>query len=118
MFNQFPRRQFLYLTGGFTATLAINTGLKAEILPKKIEIEAFSPDGQPLNKKALNQLYFLTLAAQPLPNPPRNLEEGKLFSSLPPSPVAITLKLPVKGFGEMFLEADNRGFGYSAADFP
>lgn len=64
MFNQFPRRQFLYLTGGFTVTLAINTGLKAEILPKKIEIEAFSPDGQPLNKKALNQLYFLTLAAQ------------------------------------------------------
>ena len=118
MFNQFPRRQFLYLTGGFTVTLAINTGLKAEILPKKIEIEAFSPDGQPLNKKALNQLYFLTLAAQPLPNPPRNLEEGKLFSSLPLSPVAITLKLPVKGFGEMFLEADNRGFGYSAADFP
>lgn len=118
MTNHWQRRQFLYLSGGFTLALATNSPIKAEILARKVEIKAFTADGQPLNKKALNQLYFLTLAAQPLPNPPRSLEEGKLFSFLPLSPVAITLKLLVRDFGEMFLVADNRGLGYSEADFP
>jgi endo-1,4-beta-xylanase len=113
------RRQFLQLSGGMTLALGTYSPAQTgEIKEYPLEMSAFTADGKPLKKKALNQLYFLTLSEEPLPNPPRRLDEGKLVSQLPPSPFVMTVKLAVTDFGEVFLYADNRGLGYSVGDFP
>ncbi|MEG3437632.1 endo-1,4-beta-xylanase [Pannus brasiliensis CCIBt3594] len=90
----------------------------AEITESMVEMTAFTAKGEPLARKPLDQLYFLTLDDEPIPNPPRVVEPGKLLSRLPDIPFAIALKLSVTDFGEVFLYADNRGEGYSRADFP
>jgi endo-1,4-beta-xylanase len=86
---RYNRRQFLQATGGF-----------------------------PLDKKRLDHLYFTTLEDEPIPEPPRNVEAGKLFSQVPQVPFGIVIKMPVTGFGEVYLYGDNEGKGYRPADFP
>jgi endo-1,4-beta-xylanase len=115
------RRQFLQLGGGLSLALAVNRpsrGENAPISDARVEMRAFTPEGQPLERKPLNQLYFLTLEDEPIANPERSVSAGKLLSRIPSGPFAITVKLPVTDFGEVFLYADNRGKGYSRGDFP
>jgi endo-1,4-beta-xylanase len=53
------------------------------------------------------------------PSPLRFLAEGVLLSELPGViPFAIALRLPVDGFGDVALYADNGGRGFTPADFP
>ncbi len=89
----------------------------AEALPLKIEVAL--ANGTPLSTHPLNQLYFLDLADEPLPNPKRQVKAGILGSQVPQTvPFAIALKLPVEGFGEVTLYADKAGRGFTPADFP
>lgn len=116
------RRKFFQFTGGLTiatVTAPKHSNLNAMELPDgKIELQAWDLEGKPLEKKVLDQLYFLDLNEEPIPEPPRRLEPGRLFSQPPASPFAICLKLLVEGFGQVKLYADNQGQGYSPADFP
>lgn len=116
------RRQALHFIEGLTlATVAANSrlSLKAlEIPTSEIEIRVLDAEGKPLDAKKLSQLYFLNLNDEPLPRLSWRVEEGKFFSVAPAFPFAIALKMPVKGFGEVTLYADNNGRGYSPADFP
>jgi GH35 family endo-1,4-beta-xylanase len=118
---KFNRRQFLYFTGGLTlATATAKTDFSMqgmEIPPSEMEIQVWHPEAKPFAVQSLKELYFLNLEDEPIPPPPRRVEPGKLFSQLPPFPLAIALKLPVLGFGEVVLYADNQGRGYTGADF-
>lgn len=86
--------------------------------PNKIILQAWTADGQPLDSKKLDQLYFLTLDDEPTSEFPRTVESGKLISECPNFPFAIALRSLVTGFGEVVLYADNQGKGYTAGDFP
>jgi endo-1,4-beta-xylanase len=109
------RRKFIQFTGGLTLTTVAPSSIlrAAEIAQPKIELKAWDADGQPLEKNALDQLYFLDLQDEPIPELPRRVQAGTLFSELPPFPFAIALKRLVPGFGNVVLYADNQGRGYS-----
>lgn len=118
----FDRRQFLKFTGGLTLGTIVSANssivLAMSIPESELQIQAWTPEGEPLDKKNLNQLYFLELNDEPLPTPKQRIELGKLFSQPPPSPFAIGLRMPVRGFGDVVLYADNEGRGYTPVDFP
>ncbi|WP_404788183.1 endo-1,4-beta-xylanase [Altericista sp. CCNU0014] len=115
------RRKVLKLSGGLGLgyLLARQNVSQAEAVKPRLKMVAYLPDGNPLPRQPLNQLYFLDLQDEPLPSPPRKVEDGVLVSE-PPAviPFAIALKLPVEGFGEVTLYADNDGRGFGPADFP
>jgi endo-1,4-beta-xylanase len=116
------RRRFVYWSSGVGLSFVLSPVLRSQGLVVKsppLKLQAWLPDGTPLPPHPLNQLYFLDLQDEPLPNPPRKVEPGILWSQVPKQvPFAIALKLPVNGFGEVTLYADNQGRGYTPADFP
>ena len=120
--SKISRRRFLQFTTGLTATqlsAKVDSAAKTlEIKESDIEIQAFHPSGEPLQVDILKRLYFLNLNDEPLPNTPRRVETGQIFSQPPSSPFAIALRMPVEGFGEVTLYADNQGKGYQPKDFP
>lgn len=84
-----------------------------------LDILAYRPDGAPVSADRLRQLYSLTLDDEPLPNPERQIEPGRLRLRAPSAdPFALALQLPVDGFGDVTLYADNQGRGFTPADFP
>jgi endo-1,4-beta-xylanase len=116
------RRTVLKLSGGAGISLLLSQrsplfAKETKTMPLKIEVAL--ADGTPLARHPLNQLYFLDLADEPLPNPARRVEAGILWSQVPATvPFAIALKLTVAGFGEIGLYADKAGRGFTPADFP
>jgi hypothetical protein len=113
------RRQVLQGIGGFTiGTVLGDRSLILKAATPKIEIQAWDSQGIPLDRKLLDNLYFLDLRDNPIPEPPRQVAPGKLFSDSPPDPFTIALKLRVDGFGEVTLYGDRQGQGYSNKDFP
>ena len=120
---QFNRRQWLQ----FVLGLIIASGYRAiekskvealEVGEKTIEIRAWTPEGQPLDKESLSQLYFLDLNDEPVFTNPEIVEPGKFIINPPAFPFAIALRFPVAGFGKVALYADNKAQGYTSADFP
>ncbi|KAI9135162.1 twin-arginine translocation signal domain-containing protein [Acaryochloris sp. CCMEE 5410] len=118
------RRQFLTLTGGTAALLTLGASrseqskAKVPALTNRIKLQAWTSTGKPMPAKVFNQTFFLTLGDEPMPNPPRQVDSGVLWTTPPPVPFAIVLYLAVKGFGKVALYADNQGRGYTPADFP
>ncbi|MGB7417528.1 MAG: endo-1,4-beta-xylanase [Thermosynechococcaceae cyanobacterium] len=112
------RRRFIQLTG---ATTLVSLGSSVAAQPPikdRIEIHAWTAVGIPMPSPILDQVYFLDLNDEPMPNLPRQVEDGRLWSQPPTQPFAIAFSLAVKGFGNMVLFADNQGRGYSPSDFP
>lgn len=113
------RREFLQLTGGSVVTATLGHALQARAESSSLVLEGWLPTGEPLPETILRRLYFLDLQDEPLPNPARQIGLGRIRSDLPlVVPFAIALRLPVTGFGEVTLYADNLGQGYTPADFP
>ncbi|MEO0869605.1 MAG: endo-1,4-beta-xylanase [Cyanobacteria bacterium J06642_11] len=113
------RRQFIYAAGGSLAALQSHRLIYPAYGAVELACRAYLPHGDPLPKASLDRLYFLTLGDEPLPNPERTVEDGLLISQAPPQwPVAIALQLPVAGFGETTVYADNEGQGFMPGDFP
>lgn len=117
------RRQFLTLTGGTAALLALGPSrpdarAKAPTVINRIKLQAWTSSGKPMPAKVFNQTFFLTLEGEPMPNPPRQVNSGVLWTTPPSVPFAIVLYLAVKGFGKVALYADNQGRGYTPTDFP
>ena len=117
------RRRLLQFGLGFAIAshhpvIGKSSAMAFAISPSKIILQAWTADGQPLDSKKLDQLYFLTLDDEPTAEFPRTVESGKLISECPNFPFAIALRSLVTGFGEIVLYADNQGQGYTAEDFP
>lgn len=115
------RRTILQLGGSVGIGLALSRASVADAAASRLSLkmQAWLPDGTPLSRHALNQLYFLDLQQEPLPNPPRQVKVGCLWSAVPSAmPFAIALRLPVSGFGEVVLYADRQGQGLTPKDFP
>ena len=117
------RRRLLQFATGFTlatgfASIKPRHSLSLDLPKTNIEMRVWTGKGQLLDTKSLDQLYFLTLEDEPISELPRQVESGILVSECPDFPFIITLRLPVIGFGEVALYADNKGRGYTAADFP
>ncbi|MFK8183971.1 MAG: endo-1,4-beta-xylanase [Phormidesmis sp.] len=120
------RRQFIYAAGSSLVALQSNRANQAAYASSSAEsisseqsfqFRAYLPNGEPLPKHPLNQLYFLTLEDEPLPDPERTVTDGLLVSQSPSQwPVAIGLKLPVEGFGDITVYADNMGRGFMPED--
>ncbi|MBW4482648.1 MAG: endo-1,4-beta-xylanase [Tildeniella torsiva UHER 1998/13D] len=114
------RRPFLRYT---TTTVLGASGLghvsgKLLASPPPLTLHAYLPNSELLPEFELNRLYFLDLNDEPIPHPDRTVEDGILTSQPPPLPFAIALQLPVEGFGDVTLYADNQGRGFTPADFP
>lgn len=114
------RRQLLQFSGGLTlAALTANYPRQLNALDQPdIQIQAFTPEGLILDNKSLSQLYFLALNDEPLPYIYPRIQAGYFIDKCPSIPFAIALKLEIKGFGKVTLYADNKGQGYTAANFP
>lgn len=113
------RRQLLQGIGGFTVgTVITNKHLILNAATPRIEIQVWDSQGNLLDSKKLDNLYFLDLRDNPIPELPRQVTAGKLFSDSPQFLFAIALKILVDGFGEVTLYADNKSQGYSPQDFP
>jgi endo-1,4-beta-xylanase len=66
------RRKILRLSGGLglSFVLAQQRSLMAiGSKPPRLKMLCYLPDGSPLPRKPLNQLYFLDLQDEPLPSP-------------------------------------------------
>lgn len=113
------RRPFLRYTAT-TALAASSLGHANQLLasPPPLVLHAYLPNGDPLPEFELNRLYFLDLNDEPIPHPDRTVEDGTLTSQPPPFPFAIALQLPIEGFGDVTLYADNQGRGFTPSDFP
>lgn len=107
------RRSFLQFSGSLLLSKTL-----AEASSSWLEIQVWTPTGEPLTAKTLQQLYFLNLQDEPLPTPEYRVEEGSFWFVPPPSPWAIALFLLVPDFGEITVYADNQGKGYTPKDFP
>ncbi len=84
-----------------------------------LELQAWQFNGQPASQSQLERLYFLDAQEHPQRNPVRQVEAGRVRSQPPLLlPFSIGLRLPVEGFGNVTLYADNAGQGYGVADFP
>ncbi|MGF1570482.1 MAG: endo-1,4-beta-xylanase [Nodosilinea sp.] len=117
------RRQFLnYGSRGFLVAHWLAQTNQTEALAIKsppLTLEVARPDGTPLPADRLQRLYFLDLDDEPLPHPARTVQDGLLLSQPPPQwPVAVALQMPVDGFGDVTLYADNQGRGFGPGDFP
>lgn len=125
------RRRFAQLAGGaaFGVTgysqISLAQPSPADTAPSltlaepMLEMQAWQFDGQPVNPSQLKRLYFLDLQENPQRHPVRQIEAGQVRSQLPARlPLMIGLRLPVDGFGNVTLYADNQGRGYTVADFP
>ena len=113
------RRQFIYGAAGSLAATQSHRLMHPVYASQPFQCRAYLPNGEPLPEASLTRLYFLTLDDEPLPNPERTVADGLLVSHAPPQwPVAIALQLPVDGFGDVTVYADNRGQGFMPGDFP
>ena len=120
---QFNRRQWLQFVLGLTIVSGYRVVEKStvralEVGEKTIEIRAWTPEGQPLDKESLSQLYFLDLNDEPVFTNPEIVESGQFIINPPAFPFAIALRFPVAGFGKVAIYADNKAQGYTSADFP
>ncbi|MGB6014300.1 MAG: 1,4-beta-xylanase, partial [Nodosilinea sp.] len=114
------RRPLLRYTTTVALTALVMGHASGDLLarPPPLSLRAYLPNGDPLPTFELNRLYFLDLNDEPIPHPDRTVADGILTSEPPPIPFAIALQLPVEGFGDVTLYADNQGRGFTPSDFP
>lgn len=125
------RRRFVQLSGGaalgvaglsqasFAQTDHRNVNLRSSQAEPTLELEARQFNGELARISQLERLYFLDLQENPQRNPIRQIETGRVRSQ-PPAvlPLIVGLRLPVAGFGNVTLYADNQGQGYTVGNFP
>lgn len=115
------RRQFLAWSAGSLALSQQRSAVAQSPTSEETDVTllAWLPEGLPLPESYLTRLYFLDLQEEPQYNPRRRtVVPGKAISQAPQWPCAIALQMPVQGFGEVTLYADNQGRGFTPSDFP
>lgn len=125
------RRRFVQLSGGaalgvaglsqagFAQTEQMNTSPSLTQAEPMLELQVWQFNGELVRTSQLERLYFLDLQENPQRNPIRQIEAGRVRSQ-PPAilPFIVGLRLPVEGFGNVTLYADNQGRGYGVDNFP
>jgi len=69
-------------------------------------------NGEPVSPGALARFHVCDLLLRPFPLAPQ-IAAGEITFEPPGNPFRISVPLPVPGFGDVFLYADNRGSGYT-----
>jgi len=81
---------------------------------KMIKCKLLSSDGKPFEVNKMSRFYICDLLSRPFQIHPQ-FSPGEIAFVPASEPFRISLPVMVPGFGEVFLYADNRGTGYTAA---
>jgi hypothetical protein len=77
-----------------------------------ITLQAFEPSGTPCPADRLRTITLADPDSRPYALQPRVTADGSVAIDLPPGKFEIAMVLPVTGFGNVFLYADNGGAFY------
>ncbi len=103
------RRQLLQLGGAALAASSLTAA------PASLRVRAFGPDGAPCSEAGLRTLLATDPDGRPFELLPRTNGPGAAALELPPGKFELMMVLPVRGFGQVYLYADNGGALYSPA---
>jgi endo-1,4-beta-xylanase len=78
----------------------------------ELRVRAFDPDGGPCADEFLETLYLTAASGRPFEVRARPGEQGVTTVALPRQRFEIMMILPVRGFGQVYLYADNGGALY------
>lgn len=93
------RREWLIMTGAAAAFAA----------ERKLKFRAYGPDGQAASADRLATLMLVKPNGQPYHIQPKVEPDGTVVMDAPNGPFQVTMNLPVRGFGRVYLMADNGG---------
>ena len=101
MFEHPNRREVLQ---SMAATLAIP--LQRGPGGSMLRATAFGPDGRPAGPRQMDSLLLIDLAGRPFESQPKQGGDGACTIALPDRAFQLMMRLPVRGFGEVYLYAD------------
>jgi endo-1,4-beta-xylanase len=102
------RREVLRQAGAAAATAGLLQGAAGPL-----SLLAFGPDGSPAADDHLNSLLLINSSGRPFELLPVLEGPGRLSIEIPAGKFEIMMVLPVRGFGTVYLYADNAGAFYS-----
>ena len=77
-----------------------------------LTVRAFEPGGQPGAVASLKSMLFVQPDGRPFEILPKPKSDGSATVTLPGATFEITMLMPVRGFGQVYLFADNAGARY------
>lgn len=104
------RRQWL-IQAGAAASASVALGAQ-----RTLRFKAFGPDGEPASADRLETLMLVKPNGQPYHIQPKVQPDGVVTMDAPGGPFEITMNLPIRGFGRVYLMADNGGKRYTRAN--
>jgi len=107
------RRQLLGLAGAGAASASLGSVLSAR--NQTLILRAFDSSGSPVAKEFLATLILVAPDSRPFRVLPKPQPDGSAVVEAPRDRFGLAMVLPVRGFGQVYLHADNAGAHYSAA---
>jgi len=101
------RRQWLRQAGAAVAVAGTLSGAA-----RPLAVRAFEPDGKPASAEHLKTLLLTDPSGQPYHVQPKVQADGTATIELPNGKFEMTMILPVRDFGRVYLYADNGGALY------
>jgi GH35 family endo-1,4-beta-xylanase len=101
MFEHPSRREALH-----TMAAAMAVPLQTVAASGTLRATAFDADGQPAGSRQLDSLLLIDADGRPFEIIPRQLGNGVSTLALPRGTFQVMMRLPVRGFGEVYLYAD------------
>ncbi len=98
----------------FSKTLLSSTPIVKERKTKMIKCRLLNAEGMPFGVSKMNRFHICDLLNRPFQLTPA-FSQGEITFQPVKMPFRISLPVEVPGFGEVFLYADNKGAGYTAA---
>ncbi|MGQ9698696.1 MAG: endo-1,4-beta-xylanase, partial [Armatimonadota bacterium] len=77
-----------------------------------LKVRVLGADGNPVSEDRLRQLYAADLHFEPLWRESTVDAEGTVTIATTGAPVALHCRVPIPGFGDLWISADNEGEGY------
>lgn len=114
--NFCTRRKLIQAAGAFVAGgEGLHRGAVAA-QPASMTVQAFDHTGAPAGKDLLSTLLFTNLDGRPFEILPSRPDDGQAEMAVPGERFELFMLLPVRGFGQVHVYADNAGAYYSPAD--
>jgi len=83
-------------------------------MPASLRVRVLGADGNPVSEDRLRQLYAADLHFEPVWRESTVDAEGTVTIATTGGPTALHCRVPVPGFGDLWVSADNEGEGYRA----